>query len=686
MSSVPLRPRSPFFSYDSETGSRRPRWFTVLAGFLALLIAAAGVLVGVSAASAHIPKFNVDCYGLSVELLWYDTGGDNSVYVEIGDQVKVDIADFGSDFPYQYWAFANAGGGIPYKVVVKAWDDPTGSKGYSFTEEGVSPACKTPTIGLNATQCSEIGKAGRLQATFSDLIGGQTYVAKLLKSTDGVTFTEVETFTPSTVNPKVWDPLTAGFIYRVTVESTNPAGLSAFKDVTMIGCPQNNKLIVTVNQCTSPDVPNASLHVVASDLVPGRTYIAQIFKNGTLIPGDYPVTVTNGGWTADLPVPPSTQGLTVKITDVGFGITAESSPALNTDPCPTRPTLPSVTSQECKTVNGPLDITVTVGSLTPGRSYLIAIDGGTVATIVAQTSDTFKVNGTGTTLSSLTFASTVGAHTVTIQDEALPAIISAPSAVEVKACPTEPLITLSLDQCSVPGGKGGISAKFDDLGSGRAYEVTITFNNNAVPGYPTVPFSVTAPTTSYTIDYTDLAVGPGYLVTIRDVAAGLTWSEGANLEACPNTPKIDLSLECLLLEGDSLITASVSDLQNGVKYDVVVTAGSPGSAGGAGAATLAAPVASTQITGGPTPSTVTFQLPNNVTYTVTVTKVGNAAVTNAASIFAAICDLPDLPTLALTGSSDTTMPMLGALGLVQFGVALLALAAMLQFHPRRRIA
>ena len=29
-------------------------------------------------------------------------------------------------------------------------------------------------------------------------------------------------------------------------------------------------------------------------------------------------------------------------------------------------------------------------------------------------------------------------------------------------------------------------------------------------------------------------------------------------------------------------------------------------------------------------------------------------------------------------------PMLGALGLVQFGVALLALAAMLQFSPKRR--
>ncbi len=91
---------------------------------------------------------------------------------------------------------------------------------------------------------------------------------------------------------------------------------------------------------------------------------------------------------------------------------------------------------------------------------------------------------------------------------------------------------------------------------------------------------------------------------------------------------------------------------------------------------------------------MTFQVPNGLKYTITVTSLSNAAITSSAQIFAAVCDLPtfdlppelpELPTLALTGA-DTRMPMLGALGLVQFGVALLALAAMLQFAPKRRRA
>jgi hypothetical protein len=160
------------------------------------------------------------------------------------------------------------------------------------------------------------------------------------------------------------------------------------------------------------------------------------------------------------------------------------------------------------------------------------------------------------------------------------------------------------------------------------------------------------------------------------------------------TPDIDLTLECRLLFGDSLVTATIGELASGADYVVTIettVAPAPLAAGGTSAAAGLAAIDTQTVTGGPDPSVVTFTVPNNVDYTVTVTKVSNSKVTNSASIFAAICDPPtlslppELPTLALTGAGDTTMPMLGALGLVQFGVALLALAAMLQFTPRRRL-
>src|SRR5690606_18100846 len=83
MSSVPQRPRSPFFAFDTETGARRPRWVGLLAGFVALLLAAAGVFAGVGSATAHTPKWWVDCYGVTVKLDAYNSSGANSVKIVV---------------------------------------------------------------------------------------------------------------------------------------------------------------------------------------------------------------------------------------------------------------------------------------------------------------------------------------------------------------------------------------------------------------------------------------------------------------------------------------------------------------------------------------------------------------------------------------------------------------------------
>ena len=46
MSSVPLRARSPFFSFDAENGTRRPRWYVFVAGVLAVAAAVSVTPVG----------------------------------------------------------------------------------------------------------------------------------------------------------------------------------------------------------------------------------------------------------------------------------------------------------------------------------------------------------------------------------------------------------------------------------------------------------------------------------------------------------------------------------------------------------------------------------------------------------------------------------------------------------------
>ena len=210
------------------------------------------------------------------------------------------------------------------------------------------------------------------------------------------------------------------------------------------------------------------------------------------------------------------------------------------------------------------------------------------------------------------------------------------------------------------------------------------------------PASASAPLT-----YENLAAGTTYTVTIIDtLATNVKDAASVTLESCPMTPELTLTLECLFLEGDSLVSATINDLEPGAEYEVTIeddstSSASSGIGGGTTVTAFGAPVDGETVTGGVDPNTVVFQVPNNLNYTVTVTKVSNPLVTNSAQIFAAICDLPtfplppelpELPTLALTGAADTTMPMLGALGLVQFGVALLALAAMLQFKPTRRRA
>lgn len=679
MSSASLRARSPFFSFDSETGTRRPTWVILLAGLLSVVLGLAGLAVGVTAANAHDRGYDVSCFGITVKLTNYNNSGQNQVSVVVDDVERVPVdkrTNFGQNYTFTFpW---DASVAHSYVITVRGQD------GYDLDAAGTQQPCAKPAVGLAATECNTTDGLTDLTATASGFASyggkGGGYPSYAEKYTgvlyqDGALYKQVADVQADADGTFVWTGEPAGHTYTWVVTGTTNAGLTASAEATVVGCPQNSALLVSVQECTSPTTANAAVLVDASLLTPGRAYTAVVKQGTTVIAG--PITVTpqpDGTAKFSVPVPPSTSGLTVVLTDVKAGIETTSA-VFATKVCPSDPATPTVGHEVCDEVGGELELTVTLGGLTSGRTYVVQVlPAGGGAAVATQ-----EIVAGGTTQGGLGYAVPAGSYVVSVTDKLVPALTKSSDPVEVKDCPTQPEIALIPTECDAAGGKGEIAVSFTGLGAGREYSVTITANGNAVPGYAdpaTVSLAAPLP------PYTNLAPGTSYLVTVIDTAApGVMDSASIFLELCPMTPTIALDLQCLLLENDSLVTATLGDLVPGEDYEVVVTA------------TTAPPVVHSEtVTGGTEPTKVTFQVPNNVDYTVTVTKVANAKVTNSASIFAAVCDLPtfplppELPTLALTGAGDTTMPMLGALGLVQFGVALLALAAMLQFTPRRRLS
>ncbi len=693
MSSDSLRARSPFFSFDTETGSRRPRWVIFLAGLLSVVIGLAGLVFGVSAASAHDRDLDVSCFGITVKLTNYNNSGQNQVSVIIDGTERVP-ADKLTNFGQNYTFTTTWDASVAHSYVVKV----RGQDGYNLDAAATQQPCAKPAVGLQATECNTTNGVTNLTATASQFAKYQspkngypsyteTYTGTLFQ--DGVPYKTVADVQADADGTFSWPNEPAGHTYTWEVKGTTNTGLSASAQAVAVGCPQNSALVVTPIQCTSPTAANAAVKVDASQLIVGRTYSAVVKQGATEIGGAVAVVPqSNGTATFTISVPPSMTGLTVVLTDTKFGITATST-VFETKPCPSDPVTPTVTHQVCTTVGGALEIKVSLSGLTSGRVYLVEVlpaAGG--AAVVTQ-----EVTAAGSSQGPITYAVPAGTYVVRITDKLVPGLTKTSDPVDVKACPTQFDVSVKATECDVAGGKGSIAVTLTGLGAGREYTVTITENGNAVPGY-TTPATVTLATLPLA-PYTNLDPGKTYTVTVVDkLATGVKDAASILLEQCPMTPKLTLDLECLFLEGDSLVSAAIEDLIDGEDYVVTIeatAAPAPLAAGGTSAVAAGAVIDTETVTGGPTPSTVTFQVPNNVDYTVTVTKVTNSKVTNSATIFAAICDLPtfplppELPTLALTGAGDTTMPMLGALGLVQFGVALLALAAMLQFTPRRRL-
>jgi hypothetical protein len=119
--------------------ARRLSWLGVISLTAAALVAPAGV-------TAHTPKVSLTCdYGLKVNLTAYNTNGTNTVAVSIdGSPVAGSPFTFSSSFTHTY-AVDPPTEGHTATVAVTAWDDPSGSKGWTKTFDLSIEACVEPT-------------------------------------------------------------------------------------------------------------------------------------------------------------------------------------------------------------------------------------------------------------------------------------------------------------------------------------------------------------------------------------------------------------------------------------------------------------------------------------------------------------------------------------------------------------
>lgn len=131
----------------AHTSSPRRRFGAALSA-LGVGVAAAAALVGMAGtAGAHTPHVKAGCTDegtfLKVELKSYNAQKDNTVKITDGDTVVADTT-FKSSYDLAKDDFDNTVQHV-FTVEVKAWDDPDGKRGWSFTKTKTVEACvETP--------------------------------------------------------------------------------------------------------------------------------------------------------------------------------------------------------------------------------------------------------------------------------------------------------------------------------------------------------------------------------------------------------------------------------------------------------------------------------------------------------------------------------------------------------------
>ncbi|HEU0206239.1 MAG TPA: hypothetical protein VFQ74_06070 [Pseudolysinimonas sp.] len=137
----------------------------LLAALAALALVAGLLALVASPANAHIPAISASCAaGVSVNLTSYNNGhlNGNQVTVTMDGRVR-DSQNFGETFLNTY-AWTSIAATHTWEVVVSAWDDPTGSQGWSVDQKGSVTGCETEVTPAAATStnpyCTAAGVVG----------------------------------------------------------------------------------------------------------------------------------------------------------------------------------------------------------------------------------------------------------------------------------------------------------------------------------------------------------------------------------------------------------------------------------------------------------------------------------------------------------------------------------------------
>ncbi|HEX2132138.1 MAG TPA: hypothetical protein VHH15_11310 [Actinophytocola sp.] len=143
----------------AHTSTARRRFGAALGAFGVSAVTAAALVGMAGTASAHTPKFSAECSTdagvttLQVELRAYNDKKTNTVTVTDGDKVLVET-EFGENFE-QEWNELDATVDHTFTLDVQAWDDPEGTKGWSFSSKIEVGACVQPTTPPEEPQPSE---------------------------------------------------------------------------------------------------------------------------------------------------------------------------------------------------------------------------------------------------------------------------------------------------------------------------------------------------------------------------------------------------------------------------------------------------------------------------------------------------------------------------------------------------
>ena len=127
----------------------RPR--RIAAGFTALGLSAAGLIGFAGVASAHLPAESNSCSALTVSLTQYNAPKPGRPAVQKPNYLKVvingateDDEAFGSAASFSW--INTSGKDYTYDVSITAWDDPTGTKGWTKEYKGTQTGC---TVGVS---------------------------------------------------------------------------------------------------------------------------------------------------------------------------------------------------------------------------------------------------------------------------------------------------------------------------------------------------------------------------------------------------------------------------------------------------------------------------------------------------------------------------------------------------------